>query len=268
MKTEEIAIGPFPALVAGEGPPLVMLAGLWPETGVGGTLGRSHAAALGPFADSRRVYYLNRRPGMPDGISLVAMAAEVAEALGDLLDGPFDLLGTSTGGSVAQQLAADHPEQVRRLVLISTACRLGSDARLMQRRVAARVRAGAVRQAMALIGSEVVPPWRGRLPAAALAWTVGPRLFSREGLLDMARTIEAEDTFDLRDLTTIGAPTLIIGGGRDRFYPIGLFEETRGLIPGAVLAVQPRRGHGTVTATPRTAAEVAGFLGAQESPGP
>ena len=37
-----------------------------------------------------------------------------------------DVVGTSTGGSIAQQLAADHPETVRRLALLSTACRLGT----------------------------------------------------------------------------------------------------------------------------------------------
>jgi pimeloyl-ACP methyl ester carboxylesterase len=262
MLIEETALGPFPALVGGEGPPLVMLAGLWPETGVGGSLGRSHTAALRPFIDSRHVYYLNRRPGLPDGITLSAMAAEMAEALVDRLGGPFDLLGTSTGGSIAQQLAADHPGLVRRLVLISTACHLTPGTRLIQRRIAARVRAGADRQALALLGSELVPPWRGRYPAAALAWSIGTHLFSGQGLEDMARTIEAEDTFDLRDLATIRQPTLIIGGGRDRFYPTDLFEETRGLIPGAILTVHPRRGHLTVAATPRTVAEVVGFLGA------
>lgn len=162
MQVEKTAIGPFPALVAGQGPPLVMLTGLWPDTGVGGFLGRSHAAALRPFTDSRRVHYLNRRPGLRDGITLSAIAAQMAEALGDRLGGTFDLLGTSTGGSIAQQLAADHPGLVRRLVLISTAGRLAPDTRLAQRRVAARVRAGADRQALALLGAELVPPWRGR----------------------------------------------------------------------------------------------------------
>jgi len=37
-----------------------------------------------------------------------------------------DVVGMSTGGSIAQQLAADHPATVRRLGLISTAGRCAS----------------------------------------------------------------------------------------------------------------------------------------------
>ncbi len=76
------------------------------------------------------------------------------------------------GGSIAQQLAADHPSVVGRLVLVSTACRLGRTGRLAQRRVAARLRACAVRRAFAVMAAELVPPWRGRYVATALAWRV------------------------------------------------------------------------------------------------
>ena len=47
--------------------------------------------------------------------------------------GPVDLLGMSTGGSIAQQIAAQHPDVVRRLVLVSTGCRLGPRPSRVQR---------------------------------------------------------------------------------------------------------------------------------------
>jgi pimeloyl-ACP methyl ester carboxylesterase len=263
MQTELGTMGELPYLAAGDGPPLVYLGGLAPETGVAGRLRRVNLAAIEPFAGSHRVYFFNRRPGLPVGMTMADLAGEQAAAMRLGFDGPVDVLGISTGGSIAQQLAAEHPDCVRRLVLVSTGARLGPRARAEQRAVAARVRAGADRKALAVAAATIVPPWRGRLAAGALASLVGPRLFPREGLEDMATTIEAEDTFDLAALPEpIRAPTLVVGGTEDRFYSRDLFAETAALIPGSRLEVFAGRGHITVTTDKRFVPTVEGFLGA------
>jgi pimeloyl-ACP methyl ester carboxylesterase len=173
-----------------------------------------------------------------------------------------DVVGTSTGGSIAQQLAADHRGVVRRLVLVSTACRLGSDARLIQRRVAARLRAGPRRQAFAVMAAALVPSRRGQIAAAAVAWLVGPRLIAHpQGLDDMATTIEAEDEFDPATCRApIQAPTLILAGRDDRFYTPGLFKDTARLIPNSRLRLLEDRGHMTVMSDRRFHEELTDFL--------
>lgn len=260
MDVRESSLGAFPCLVAGSGPPLVVLAGLTPEAGVSaGPHRRMDESAMRPWAREREVFYVNRRPGLPRGMTMAALAAEHAQALHDAFDEPVDVLGISTGGSIAQQLAAEHRDVVRRLALVSTACRLGPNAKLIQRQMAARVRAGATRQAMAVMAGALAPPAL-RLPAACLGWLLPPRLFSQSGLQDMATTIEAEDEFDLARLPTVRAPTLLVGGGRDRFYDEELFEQTARLIPGCVLAIHPARGHITVLTDARAIAQIHGFL--------
>jgi len=260
MDVREISLGNFPCLVAGSGPPLVSLAGLAPEAGVSaGSLRRMHESAIRPWVPEREVFYLNRRPGLPRGMTMAELAAEHAEALRETFDEPVDVLGASTGGSIAQQLAAEHPDVVRRLALVSTACRLGPGAKLLQRQMAARVRAGALRQAAAVMAGAVPPP-AFRLPAACLAWLLAPRLFSESGWQDMATTIEAEDEFDLARLPSVRAPTLLVGGGRDRFYDAELFEQTARVIPECVLKMHPERGHITVLTDPRAVAQIRGFL--------
>jgi pimeloyl-ACP methyl ester carboxylesterase len=101
-------LGSFPCLVSGEGPQLVFLAGLLPKTGVA-SWEKMHMAAADPYTARRRVHYLNRRPELPPGLTFAELAAEYAQAIRSGFDGPVDLLGASTGGSIAQQIAADHP---------------------------------------------------------------------------------------------------------------------------------------------------------------
>jgi pimeloyl-ACP methyl ester carboxylesterase len=84
--------------------------------------------------------------------------------------------------------------------------------------------------------------------------------FSKSGLQDMATTIEAEDEFDLARLPKVLAPTLLVGGGRDRFYDRELFEPTARLIPGCVLEMHPEGGHITVLSDPHVVAQILGFL--------
>jgi pimeloyl-ACP methyl ester carboxylesterase len=239
---------------------LVLLAGLTPEAGVStGSLRRLHESAMRPWARDREVFYVNRRPGLPRGMTMAALAAEHAQALREVFNEPVDLLGASTGGSIAQQLAAQHGDVVRRLALVSTGCRLGPNAKLLQRQIAARARAGATRQAAAVMAGALAPPAL-RLPAACLGWLLLPRSFSESGWQDMATTIEAEDEFDLARLPSVRAPTLLVGGGRDRFYDRELFEETARLIPGCMLEMHPKRGHITVLSDPRAVAQIRGFL--------
>jgi pimeloyl-ACP methyl ester carboxylesterase len=257
-------LGRYPYAALGSGAPVVVLAGLMPFTGVDGdSTVRGAVGPLAALAGRRRLVVLNRRPGLPRGMTMAELAAEHAEAIRSGLAAPVDVVGTSTGGSIAQQLAADHPGVVRRLVLVSTACRLGPEGRRLQRRVAARVRAGATGQALALLAASLVPPRRGRLAAGVAGRLLGPRLVrDRQGLDDMATTLVAEDEFDLaRCAEPIRARTLILAGADDRFYAPALFEETARLIPDSRLCLLPGRGHITVMRDRRFAAELAGFLG-------
>jgi pimeloyl-ACP methyl ester carboxylesterase len=263
MTMERGVIGRLPCLASGSGAPMLFVSGLSLEAGVdaAGTE-RMSASLVEPFAQRRRVVLVNRRTGLPRGMSMADLAAEHADAIRSLGDGPMDVAGISTGGSIAQQLAADHPDVVGRLVLLSTACRLGPQGRALQRRVAARVRRGAQRKALAVMVAGLVPPRRGQLVAGALAWLAGPRVLAGgDDLADLATTIEAEDAFDLaRCRSPIRAPTLILAGSEDRFYSRELFAETARLIPGSRLRVFEGRGHITVARHPEWSGEIDRFL--------
>src|SRR3712207_5419228 len=151
MRVERGVSGRLPYVAVGSGRPMLFIAGIAPVAGVEwGTSERmmTRSTLLRPFMTCRRVMYTNRRKGLPRGMTMADLAGEHADAIRALNAGPIDVAGISTGGSIAQQLAADHPDVVDRLVLLSTACRLSPPSRALQRRVAARVRRGAHRQAL------------------------------------------------------------------------------------------------------------------------
>jgi pimeloyl-ACP methyl ester carboxylesterase len=265
VRFERSQIGRLPCASFGDGPPVLVIAGLTPTTGVhGDLLIRGTIAPFERLAPSHRVTVVNRRPNLPRGISFAQIAAEHADAIRDGLGGRADVIGVSTGGSIAQQLAADHPEVVGRLVLASTGCRLEGSSKLMQRGVAARIRGGAPRRAMAIMTADLVPPWRGRTVAGIAALLAGPRVLQTDhDLDDLATTIEAEDTFDLaRCERPIAARALIISGAEDRFYSRALLDETVRLIPGAELIVLDGRGHITALSDRRFGAALTTFLAA------
>lgn len=87
---------------------------------------------LAPLARHFRVFVVGRAPGMSPDASMAGVARE--KAIRAEFGAAVDLLGISSGGSVALQLAAGHPVVVRRLVLASAGYRVGTAAREAQLR--------------------------------------------------------------------------------------------------------------------------------------
>jgi pimeloyl-ACP methyl ester carboxylesterase len=85
---------------------------------------------------------------------------------------------------------------------------------------------------------------------------------------DMLVTVAAEDAFDAsQQLHHIAAPTLLVAGGRDRFYSPELFRETAERIPGARLRLYRDKGHAGVLTHKPAVREIVAFLRADQQPG-
>jgi len=260
VKIERGVAGNVPYAAVGEGEPVVVFASLWPETGVSSDfMVRSAIAPLRRVPD-RRIVVFNRRSDMPTGFTMAQLAAEYGDALRSEFGAPVDVLGASTGGSIAQQMAADHPDVVRRLVLVSTAWRLEGEARTSQAELASHIRAGRTRSAAAVLGVDAAP--RGlRSLTSGVFWVAGSRIVGKAAAAaDLATTLEAEDEFDLSRCPQIQAPTLIVGGSRDRYYTTEQFDTTATLIPSSHLHIEQRSGHVSVAGKPRVQSTIAEFL--------
>jgi pimeloyl-ACP methyl ester carboxylesterase len=252
-------------MVMGSGPPLVLLPGIAPENGRPvGIVRHGEVQTMSMFARRFTTYWVGRPVGLEPGTTFADIVARTADALRAEFGAPVDVMGISTGGSVAQQLAAEHPDLVRRLVLLSTGCRLGVHGAATQREMIKVAELGDPRRLVAAFGSDIVPPWRGRMAAAAFLYATGTWLYPRaRDVNDLLVTLVAEDAFDLRLLPTITAPTLIVNGGKDRFYERTIVEETARLIPNSRLVIYADRGHVTVVSDRRTVRETIGFLSTQ-----
>jgi pimeloyl-ACP methyl ester carboxylesterase len=237
-----------------------MASGLSPEhANPTGWMRRMAVSAAGPFAEHFTVYLANRKVGLTPGVTMSDLAGDYAGAIEKDIGQPVLLHGTSTGGSVALQLAIDHPGVVRRLVLASAACRLSERGRQMQGELARLTQEGDHRRASALLMGALAPRPLGH-PARALGWLVGGAL-KVEDPSDMLTTIAAEDSFDAEPaLDRVTAPTLVLGGSADPFYTEDLFRRTASKVPDGRAVVFPGRSH-LYAAGSKTANSVAlGFL--------
>lgn len=244
MNVDEGVLPPgLPYLKVGQGPPLVTCVGLTPDHGnPTGTMRRISLAWTKPFVEHFTVYLVNRKVGLEPGATMSDVAGHYASAIEDHLGSPVLLYGSSTGGSVALQLAVDRPELVSRLVLGSAACRLSEPGRRFEGEVARRAREEGVRSAWAHLTSAMAPaPLRP--PTRGLMWLTSRSMDSMDPA-DLLATIAAEDEFDVEPrLGRVTAPTLVTGGSRDSFYSEDLFRRTADGIPRGRAVVFPGKGH-------------------------
>jgi len=223
-----------------------------------GIMLRMSTGYLRGLEDSYKIYIVNRRPGLPPGYSLKDMSDDYAVMIKNELGGVADIIGVSTGGAIAQHFAIDHPDLVRRLVLVMTGFRLTEESKELQRKVADLARKGNRRAAYALLATAIIRRGIGKHVFKWFMWLLGPLSIPTDpsdGIVE----IEADDRHDLGDhLDRIKADTLVIGGEEDFFYPV---RETAGKIPNAKVVLYPNLGHNAMFARSRQfGKEIRAFL--------
>lgn len=150
-----------------------------------------------------------------------------------------DVLGYSFGGTVAQQMAVQHPERIKRLVLAATACGWGG----VPMKWSAALASSPLRF-YSLTTRESVAPYlyagrTGREPAR-LANEVIPRPSMRGLMYQMAAY---SMWTSLPWLHKIPHETLVLAGEEDPMAPARNSALLARRIPNATLHVLPRSGH-------------------------
>ncbi|MGH2835878.1 MAG: alpha/beta fold hydrolase [Solirubrobacteraceae bacterium] len=186
--------------LAGAGPPLVLIAGLGLDLSECGQLIDVLASHYCVLAFDNRGAGRTDKPDQP--YTITQMAADTAGLMRALGIERAHVAGMSLGGRIALELALEHPEHVRSLILVSTSARVER------------------RWTINLLGL-VSLVFRGRYPQPRYA-------FRRQ----RAASVGYDRTGDLSELRV---PTLVVHGRRDHIVPYRLAEDMAAGIPGARL---------------------------------
>jgi len=194
----------------------------------------------------------------PDGgYSLAQMTDDVAALLEALGVATACVLGSSSGGYLAQQLAVDHPELVASLILVGAPLSLRSRPAVAAdvERLSDPVDELWVRDSLSWF----------RLLHAVPAWYIEDRV--RDGVAMPARACKGIldglcQAVPPTEQGLITAPTLILWGVHDSLLPRRQQETLAARIPGAHLVIYESTGHLVLWECPeRVAADVVEFLG-------
>jgi pimeloyl-ACP methyl ester carboxylesterase len=240
-------LGEFPYVRIGSGPEkLVILPGVTLENEPPNRFAAwIYRLGFGRFARNYMVYVINRRRGMPPGYTTRDLARDYALVMEGVL-GPSHLMGFSTGGSIAQYVALDHPGALQNLILVVSACRLSEEGRKTCERWQALARERRWRELRADMASVTVSGETNKRLARAFMKVFG-RLVLKvpSDPQDFLTTLEADLGHDTSGrLGEISAPSLIIGGSEDPFFSEALLRETTKKMPRCTLRVYEGVGHG------------------------
>lgn len=222
--------------MAGSGDPVMLIAGLSGN-------GRGWGVQVDMFA-SAFTTILPDHPGTgrssepTNGYEVGNHAADMAHLIRELGCGPTHIVGSSTGGAIAEVMALDHPDVVRSISLVSAWARADDFFRhqfavrkqtLLEEGIAAYAELTALFLYSPQFIANSYPEVR--------AWCdmVANRGASAEIMAARIDMIMRHDQYDR--LGGIGVPTLVLVGRDDVCTPIHLSEEVASLIPRSELAV-------------------------------
>ena len=252
-----VAGSPMPYAAFGHGErPLVMIPGLSLRSVRGAGLPLALQYRL--FARDFRVYVLDKRDDLPEPCTIAALAEDVAEAMHLLGIDRADVVGISQGGMIAQHLALEHPELVRRLVLGVTLSRPNDAVRDAVGFWADAAERGdweaIVQDMMGRMYSERYAKRYGRLFPLLLK-TV--KLTDPERFATLARSCLTCDTYD--EIARISCPTLVLGAAEDKIVTAKASEEIAERI-GCPIHIYEDLGHAAYEEAPDFNKRIYDFL--------
>ena len=203
---------------------------------------RMASSSYKELAKEYTIYHVSRRGGLPAGYSTRNMSDDYAVMIKEELAWPVDIIGFSSGGTIAHHFAVDHPDLIRHLVLAETGYRLSEEGKEWTRHMGDLARQGKWRKAGVFMVTTIYPKGLKKYFFMLFMWLFGKSMFGvsdpSDGLVEVEAEVNHDFTFE--QLAEIKVPTLVIGGEEDKFY---LNRETAEGIPNAKLILYKGFGH-------------------------
>ncbi len=183
------------------------------------------AGAYKMFSPKYTVYLFDRRTDIPETYTVDEMGEDTAAAMTALGLKDTYMVGVSQGGCMAQIIAADHPELVKKLVLESTVSRLSDDAVKTVGKWVEYARAGD-KDALNLEFAESIysDAFWDKYRDAILSMA---RLYTDDELARFVRLAEGMNGYTVYErLDSVHCPVLVMGGSDDRIFSQADLRET------------------------------------------
>lgn len=210
------------------------------------------------------------------GFSFADLAADLAALLDALELDRVHLCGTSYGGFIGMQFAADYPQRSASLLALTTAARfLPISEAVVQRWRQLATEGDAMRLFQGMSPDLFSPRQLAQGQEAIAARATGMATATADlpeflpGQVDLydANLPELRGEGMLPRLARIGCPTTVVAGEHDRIYPPACSAEISAHIEGAEYLIAAEAGHALVFEQPRTVnLLLAGHLAAAEAP--
>ena len=216
------------------------------------------AEAYRALEDEFTIYLFDRRANLPPVYTVHDMARDTAAAFRALGLERVCLFGASQGGMIAQWMAIDHPDKVKRLILTVTLARPNDTVRRVIGNWTQQAERGDYRGIM--LDTARLSYSEKRQKTALLEYRLmgnlgRPKSFDR--FLTQAESCVTHDAYDC--LERISCPTLVIGGTDDQIVTGQASEEIAAKITGSELYMYEGLGHGLYEEAPDFLDRVAEF---------
>lgn len=249
--------------IQGEGPPLLLIAGLGLNSG-------AWAPVVPTLAQSFTVITVdNRGTGrspVPEGpYTIDGMADDIAALLRKLDLGPVSAVGWSLGGSLLQSLLINHGELLDKAVLLNAFPSYTKvqdawlDAGLILRQADLEPAALAVQGLPWALTPRALTDHAALYQMQVMAAEMEPHPTSFDGFAAQAAGLRVYDSRE--QLPSVKNKVLVLAGAEDILTPPWQSVEMSELIPNAHLQILPRGNHGMILEYPDdTLAAITAFL--------
>ena len=193
--------------------PLVMIQGLNTRGIKGAALSLVYMYRI--FAKDYKVYLFDRRPVIQEAITVRDMASDIAIAMDILGIKNADVFGVSQGGMIAQYLAIDRPDLVRKLVLAVTLSKNNDTVKQVINNWIEMAELGAMRALVADMAEKMysdayVKRYRPFMPLL----TIMQKPKDVQRFIILAKACLTCNTYEILD--RIRCPVLVLGGRQDK----------------------------------------------------
>ena len=193
--------------------PLVMIQGLNTRSINGAAVSLAYMYRI--FARDFRVYLFDRRKDISEDVTVRELAGDIASAMDALHIENADVFGVSQGGMIAQYLAIDRPDLVRKLVLAVTLSRNNETVCAVIQRWISLTEQGDMKTLVAdmaekMYSAAYVKRYRPFMPLLTLLQS--PKDVPR--FITLARACLTCEAY--AELDKIRCPVLVLGGGQDK----------------------------------------------------